>query len=881
MPPRLRGSAYLASFCYAASLRAPFVRRRLPFFNFVKRTTELSPTASDRPRAAFRASAGGALSVVAAFAAPHAAHSAGADLASIKLTAVQPVLRADGKSTTYIIAEVRDARGGVAPDGTRVRFETTKGRLDTQVATTQNGVARVILTASDLPESALIQANLESVGQAVPSQITVTFTADAESVEAGSNWAQITARNYVGYAVDNGIVQASGTNGGAKLVYRSFTITADTIQINVRENSLRAQGNVTLSQGKETRRYRNLDFLFLQGQGKGERDDENGKLQLVGIRSPGLSEAPLYIAPKLTPTEILRTLPPSALPPGALPGSAPVPTEVPAAPANGPAAPSDTPSSPAAPANPVLGPPAPREDGPLTPNKGGTREPTNADTIFVSKVPPLLGVRGPLISSLLGAGVAVSPAVVPAPPSTTPPPTDPAQATAAEQAALDATAALQAAKKAEEEAGDPWAMADLSGSSVTIVAKSISMEPNGRIQFRRATFYLDGKKTLSLPFHVMQPGQDTLFSEQIVGVGSNGPTFDLPFYYDVRPSAIGTFHVRRGSRVGGNAYSVRPGWSLDLDQQYNGANGVNGAVQVTGVSRQDWGARLSHSQRLGTGTQANFFVDFPNHQDLFGTSQISRAFSGFTVNAVASGSVAKGSFDPLSGLRYGSGSDLRTQVYAETNPRAAGLSGQLKYTLSAGTARQTYYGNNALAKGAILTNNAGLRLFTSPLALMSHTTLNSSLSLGQSWIGGRDASRIGRSGASILGSLSLRRSLSPTQSIGFSYDYTQTPLFSQSIAPGHHRVGLTGSLNRGEKWDLTFTAAQTLDRPQTILFSNLNFGITGPWRGGVSLQSSKFSGYQYKEIQYALIRRIAGRDFAVYYSTTSRRFQLDLSGARF
>ena len=95
-------------------------------------------------------------------------------LQSIRLTATPPVVRADGHSTTYINAEVYDDRGDFVPDGTRVRFSTTGGaaRLDTGVATTKNGVARVF---TDGPLSArakpLLRRRLRAQASRFPSRL--------------------------------------------------------------------------------------------------------------------------------------------------------------------------------------------------------------------------------------------------------------------------------------------------------------------------------------------------------------------------------------------------------------------------------------------------------------------------------------------------------------------------------------------------------------------------------------------------------------------------------------------------------------------------------------------------------------------------------------
>lgn len=423
-------------------------------------------------------------------------------------------------------------------------------------------------------------------------------------------------------------------------------------------------------------------------------------------------------------------------------------------------------------------------------------------------------------------------------------------------------------------ARESFALEDISGSAVTVVTRSISLEPNSKLQLRRATFYLDGSKTLSLPYHIMSLSQKSLFSEQIVGYGANGVTVDFPLYYDVRPTAVGTAHIRHGARVGSSAYSGRPGWSLDLEHAYNGRGGMDGNVEVTGVTRQDWGARWNHAQRLDSATNSYLYVDFPNHRDLFGNANLSRRFRGFTLNANASAS--RTLFDNGAGDSTTAG-DLRGQVYAETNPYSVNGNRYLRYSLSLSTGRQGYFGPNA--PEAFNTRTAGIRFYTTPVPLGKRTSLSQSLSVGQTWISGGDGSA--RDGASILGTLSLAHTLTPRNTLRLNYDYTRTPRISAASSTGQHRLGANLSLFGSDRWNLSVSGTKSLDAPYGSVYGSMNVSLGGPWRGRITLASSRFSTTSYQDIEYALVRRIAGRDFALYYSTTAKRLQLDLTGVRF
>lgn len=641
---------------------------------------------------------------------------AAAGLATIRLTSERDVLLADGKNSATLTAEVRDDRGSVVADGTLVRFTTTNGRLDTTVAATRNGVARVTLTAADLPGTALVTANLDGAGS-VPAQITLSFSSEIETVFTGSNWVRVDGSDYVGYAADAGLIQAMGKNGGARVTYRGSEIHGDTLELNVRENRVLALGNVTLARGGEKREYSSLRYDLTTGEGTGERLDD-GKPQVLMVQGARLQET--------------------------------------------------------------------------------------------------------------------------------------------------------AAPSADAAGGETFTLADISGASLTVKARSIALEPNVRLQFRRAEFYLDGNKILALPYHVMALGQESLWAEQVVGYGAHGLTVDFPLHYDVRPEAIGTLHIRRSPRVSASAYSTRPGWSLDLEQAYNRGGAADGTLEVTGVTRRDWGARWTHTQRVDGRTHGQFYADFPNHSDLFGNTTLTRAFRGFSATATATGS-------RTAAIGGGAGGDWRGQVYAETDARTVGGVRQLQYTLNLSAARNGFYGPNA--PPAYTTRTTGVRLFTAPLALGRATKLSQSLSLGQTWTS--QTARFARSGASVLGTVSLTHAWGRLGTTTLTYDHTQTPESGIYRRAGRHRLGANLFFANGARWSLMLSGVRTLDQPLSSVYGNCRFSLGGPWSGRVTVIASRLSTFRYHEVEYALIRRVGGRDIAVYYSTTARRLQLDLTGARF
>ena len=198
---------------------------------------------------------------------------------------------------------------------------------------------------------------------------------------------------------------------------------------------------------------------------------------------------------------------------------------------------------------------------------------------------------------------------------------------------------------------DPYRFVDLSASRVVVAARAITADPTSQVQFRRATIYSDGRKLVSMPYHVMPINTDQIFGQQLLGVGSSGVFVNVPFYYNVTPHSRGTIYLRNsavsGASLGSSISSgttffgnqaARHGMALDLEQSYDVGRSGSGQLLVSGITRSEWGAQWNHTQRLDDKTSSYFLVDYPEHRSLYAASNVSRQYSGFSLNVSASGS---------------------------------------------------------------------------------------------------------------------------------------------------------------------------------------------------------------------------------------------------
>lgn len=160
--------------------------------------------------------------------------SAGRSVGSIELSANPDAIAADGKSTTTIIAEVRDRDGKFVPDGTEVHFTASLGVIE-DVGATSAGVARVKLVSSDIPGSCIVTAAWAE-GQAA-ARITVEFGERAPSPR-GPEYIEVAADEYLAYSADYKVIEALGN---VRIRHRNLELEAHEAQIDLDRNRVVAR----------------------------------------------------------------------------------------------------------------------------------------------------------------------------------------------------------------------------------------------------------------------------------------------------------------------------------------------------------------------------------------------------------------------------------------------------------------------------------------------------------------------------------------------------------------------------------------------------------------------------------------------------------------
>ncbi|MDI6828922.1 MAG: Ig-like domain-containing protein, partial [Armatimonadota bacterium] len=146
--------------------------------------------------------------------------------------------------------------------------------------------------------------------------------------------------------------------------------------------------------------------------------------------------------------------------------------------------------------------------------------------------------------------------------------------------------------------------ADLSETGILVKAKEATVFPNDKIQFRRASLYIDGKRMFSLPLYVLSLTGYQPDSDQYIGYTTSGLSLNIPFYYMLSPNSSGALLFRHGQPMGWGWYGRPPGWFIDMRQRYLTDRG-EGSLVISQVGRSDWGAHFNHTERFDNQTDAS------------------------------------------------------------------------------------------------------------------------------------------------------------------------------------------------------------------------------------------------------------------------------------
>ena len=164
-------------------------------------------------------------------------------MTTLRVFADPPRIRADGRATAIIIAQVQHETGLPVADGTPVSFSTSLGAIS-PMAETRGGVARAVLTSGASVGTAMVSALVAEVRQ----EIEVEFFAEGGETQGGAAIIQLQGKEVV-YNRQSGLATVREEG---RFSYGAISLRARAMQCNIAGANLSAQVNVEISDGKQS-----------------------------------------------------------------------------------------------------------------------------------------------------------------------------------------------------------------------------------------------------------------------------------------------------------------------------------------------------------------------------------------------------------------------------------------------------------------------------------------------------------------------------------------------------------------------------------------------------------------------------------------------------
>jgi len=398
----------------------------------------------------------------------------------------------------------------------------------------------------------------------------------------------------------------------------------------------------------------------------------------------------------------------------------------------------------------------------------------------------------------------------------------------------------------------------ISESSMFIKARSLLIRPGQEIKIKRASFYVDGEKVLSIPLHVVPLQSRFGGMDRVFTYGTDGLRVDLPLYYSLSANGTGALRIKHSEPTQWGYYTAgQSGWQADIEQEYNIGASTDGKFTLNRITSGEWGARWSHRVDLGHNSQVYSFLDFPSHRDIYSTVDYRRAFKNYTAALHFRGAKVQNRDD-----QYSTSLNLQSRSKPLIgNAVSYALSTHLSYA-------------NQLTGSERIGSGLGLQLYGKSLQFSRSDSLSTSMTISQDWGGGA-------AGTSVYANAGYMRTLGMIGQMGLNYSYAWGSAANSFTS---QRLSADLSLRPSAKWDSRLYVTRGLDDGSTSAFGDFNYAFMPTWRLGIASTYQSFRGIQnnsYSDNQFILTKIIGSGSAQLVWSTAAKRFRLEFSPSAF
>lgn len=391
-------------------------------------------------------------------------------------------------------------------------------------------------------------------------------------------------------------------------------------------------------------------------------------------------------------------------------------------------------------------------------------------------------------------------------------------------------------------------------SKMFIKCRSCIIRPGEEIKFKRAVYYVNGERLLSVPLQVVQLRSGTTGTGQFLTYGTEGVRLNIPFYYSLTPTGTGAVRLKHSEPTGWGSYSDRAGWQVDIDQEYN-VGASEGLFSVNRVTSSDWGIRWNHRVEFANDSQVYTYFDFPSHRDLYGTVDYTRFLGDYTFALSLRGNK----------LRNAEGRYL-SNAYIQSRAKPL-LGDAVSYAF---TARLSYAGG-PIGSGDRLGTGLGLQFYSKPLRFGTSTNVSTSLTLSRDW-GGSNA------GTSVYANVGLYRMLGNVGNLNLNYSYSWA---DTTYGYNAQRISADLSLRPSQKWYANLYSIYGLNDQSLSTFGDLSYSFMRDWRIGFLSTYQKMPYFDYSDFEIVLAKALGRQEARLTWSQSRKKLRLEFTAAGF
>lgn len=396
----------------------------------------------------------------------------------------------------------------------------------------------------------------------------------------------------------------------------------------------------------------------------------------------------------------------------------------------------------------------------------------------------------------------------------------------------------------------------ISGNTMFIRARSLIIRPGDEVKIKRANFYLDGQKVLSMPLYVVPLNGQGAGLNRMLTYGTNGLSLDMPFYYSLTPNGTGSLRLKHSAPSGWGSYSGSQSWQLDLDQEYTYGSSTEGKFSVDKITSKEWGLGWTNRQQFNNDSQIYSYFDFPSHRNLYGSVDYTKSFNDYSLSLNFRGNKL-------------SGKDGRYSSYAYLQSRAKPLiKNAIDFSYST---KLSYDSGLGSASGNQIGTGIDLQFYGEPIHLGSTTSINSSLTLGQDFGGSYP-------GSNANANVGMYKVLGDMGQLSLNYNYSWS---KSSYSYSSQRLSGDLYLAPSKKIITHLNMTYGLSDKSTSMFSDIGYQFIPTWNIYLMGTYQRFGGYGYGDIEVALAKMLGRQEARVIWSQSQKRFRFEFSAMRF